>query len=73
LMIPSTFERWHDGQSHTCVSATGGRSRIDFIMIPQECADSVIRSFVNVDVDLMNGERDLFALCLVCEQESSWL
>jgi len=67
LMIPSTFDQWHNGQSHTFLSAKGGRSRIDFILIPQECAASVVQSFVNLDMDLMNGDRDHFALCLDCE------
>lgn len=67
LMIPSTFDQWHQGQSHTFLSAKGGRSRIDFIVIPRECAASVVRSYVNLDIDLLNGDRDRFPLCLECE------
>ena len=67
LMIPSTFDQWHNGQTHTFISTKGGRSRIDFILIPQECAANVVRSFVNLDLDLMNGDRDHLALCLDCE------
>ena len=66
LMIPSTFDCWHEGQTHTFTSATGGRSRIDYILMPQELAASVLRSFVHQDFDLMNGDRDHFPLCLEC-------
>ena len=64
LMIPSTFDCWHGGQTHTFTSANGGRSRIDYILMPQELGASVVRSFVHQDFDLMNGDRDHFPLCL---------
>ena len=67
LMIPSTFDCWHEGQTHTFTSANGGRSRIDYILMPQELGASVVRSFVHQDFDLMNGDRDHFPLCLECD------
>ena len=67
LMIPSTFECWHEGQTHTFTGAHGDRSRIDYILMPQELGASVVRSFIHQDLDLMNGDRDHFPLCLECD------
>ena len=67
LMIPSTFEGWHEGQTHTFLSANGSRSRIDYILMPQDLEMSVVRSYVHQDFDLMNGDRDHFPLCLECD------
>ena len=45
LIIPSTFEQWHQGPSHTYEGPNGGRSRIDFILIPFACATGIVKTF----------------------------
>eukprot|EP00435_Cladocopium_sp_Y103_P014323 s1038_g3.t1 len=64
LFIPSTFEQFHFGPSATYIGTRGHESRIDFIAISEECQQGVIRSYVEQDLDLMNGDRDHAPLCL---------
>eukprot|EP00435_Cladocopium_sp_Y103_P072507 s255_g40.t1 len=64
LVIPSTFAQFHVGPSSTYIGTRGHESRIDFIAIPDECQQGVIRSHVNHELDWMNGDRDHAPLCL---------
>eukprot|EP00435_Cladocopium_sp_Y103_P046691 s371_g13.t1 len=64
LLIPSTFEDFHQGPSHTYVGPRGQQSRLDFIAMPQECHQGISRSYTNEAIDLLNGDKDHIMLCL---------
>ena len=66
LIIPSTFEQWHQGPSHTYEGPNGGRSRIDFILIPLACATGIVKTFAHTQMDILNGDLDHLPLCLEC-------
>eukprot|EP00435_Cladocopium_sp_Y103_P043087 s478_g12.t1 len=64
LVIPSTHEHYHEGCGHTYQGPKGHRSRIDFIAISDMCAPGIQQSFVDYDIDLMNGDKDHYAVRL---------
>ena len=64
LVIPSTMERWHRGQTHTYVGTRGERSRLDYILISNSCSEGIVQSMTDSDIDLLNGERDHIVLAL---------
>lgn len=65
LIVPSTFSHWHHGVSDTYMGPNGASSRIDFIAISQSCQDGVVKSCVDEEMDIMNGDRDHRPLVLV--------
>ena len=62
-MVPSTFIDCHVGSSSTFVSAHGFDGRLDFIAIDHICGEGIGRSWVNDDIDFLNGDRDHKVLC----------
>ena len=58
LMIPSTFAKFHEGPSDTFHSPMGHGSRIDFILISKESQEGIVRSFVDRNIDVLNGDCD---------------
>ena len=58
LIIPSTFSDWHKGVTTTYTGPNGATSRIDYIAISQACQQGIEMSFVDQEIDIMNGERD---------------
>eukprot|EP00435_Cladocopium_sp_Y103_P042136 s1102_g11.t1 len=64
LSIPSTYAHLHTGPSATFIGTRGQESRIDFIAIPEECQQGVVRSYVSHEIDLMNGDRDHLPVCV---------
>ena len=67
MLVPSTFDAWHQGQSWTFLAGLGHRSRIDFIAISEQMTSGVHKSFVNTTLDLMNGDHDHLPVCLVIQ------
>ena len=65
LIIPSTFSAFHDGQSHTFVNPRGASSRIDYIAVSQTHVEAVQTTFVDDDIDVMNGDRDHKMIALI--------
>ena len=65
LIVPCTFSHWHHGVSDTYMGPNGASSRIDFIAISQSCQDGVVKSCVDEEMDIMNGDRDHRPLVLV--------
>ena len=70
LMMPATFSHFHDGPTGTFTAVNGASSRIDFILIPQQCQHDVVRSSVDHEIDVMIGDRDHKPLVL--EVELRW-
>lgn len=64
LFVPSTFEQFHSGASDTFKSCNGRTSRLDYIAVSKNCRDCISSSFVNREIDLLNGDFDHNALCL---------
>eukprot|EP00435_Cladocopium_sp_Y103_P017780 s237_g4.t1 len=64
LIIPSTFPEYHGGPGSTFVGPQGHQSRIDFIAVSRACAPGIKQSFVDMEVDLLNGNFDHHVLCL---------
>eukprot|EP00435_Cladocopium_sp_Y103_P075263 s194_g55.t1 len=62
LCIPSTMPDLHAGDPFTYTGPQGARSRIDFIAISQHMRNGVVTSFVDPDIDVLNGDRDHSAL-----------
>ena len=58
LMIPATFGQFHEGPTSTFTAGNGATSRIDFILVSGSCQHDVVRSFVDTEIDVMNGDRD---------------
>ena len=58
LVVPSTFAHWHQGVTHTFVSAHNTCSRLDYIAISAACQEGIVESHVDEDMDMMNGDRD---------------
>eukprot|EP00435_Cladocopium_sp_Y103_P006955 s3639_g2.t1 len=64
LLIPSTFSLWHQGDGHTYTGPRGHKSRIDFIAVSQQCASGIVQSWVDEELDLLNGHKDHHVLCM---------
>ena len=58
LMAPATFSHLHDGPTGTSYAHNGASSRVDFILIPLQCQHDVVRSYVDQEMDIMNGDKD---------------
>lgn len=58
LVVPSTFAHWHNGVTSTFVSTHNTQSRLDYIAISAACQEGIVESHVDVDMDMMNGDRD---------------
>ena len=64
LIVPSTFAKWHKGQSHTYCGPWGHKSRIDYIAVSEECQEGISISQVMPEIDLMNGSNEHSVLTL---------
>ena len=58
LLIPSTFSQYHEGTSATFTSPLGHHSRIDYILLSKDSQSGVLRTYVDTDIDILNGDRD---------------
>jgi len=58
LLIPSTMPDFHEGRSCTYVSTQGFEHRLDYILVSEICRDSILSSWVDQEIDLLNGEKD---------------
>ena len=58
LIAPATFHCFHEGPSMTYVNPRGFESRIDFILVDKERGQGIHRSYVDENVDTMNGDVD---------------
>ena len=56
--VANTWSDIHQGVSWTYQGPRGGRSRIDYFLVSDECWDSVVSTQVDHDVELLNGDRD---------------
>ena len=78
LIVPSTFAHWHHGVTNTFVSAHNTQSRLDYIAISAACQTGVVESYVDVDMDMMNGDRDHRPLVMMlaiqcCQKQAGWM
>ena len=48
----------HNGVTSTFVSTHNTQSRLDYIAISAACQEGIVESHVDVDMDMMNGDRD---------------
>ena len=64
LFVPSTFDQFHSGGSATFKSCNGRTSRLDYIAVSKDCRDCISTSYVDHEIDLMNGDLDHNVLCL---------
>ena len=67
MVLPSTFGHLHNGTSDTFRSASGGRSRVDYIGIPFSWLCGVKASYVATDFDLLSGDLDHSVIALELE------
>ena len=58
MVLPSTHHEFHDGQSWTYCNSQGHRSRIDFIAVSSSMVAGIDRSWVDSEIDVMNGDVD---------------
>ena len=58
LLVPATFSQRHQGPTGTYTGPKGARSRIDYIAVSQSCQEGIERSYVDQEIDILNGERD---------------
>ena len=58
LMIPSTFAEIHEGQSATYTNPKGFKGRLDYFLISEHCIPGVLKTQVNGNIDVLNGDWD---------------
>ena len=58
LLIPSTMSEFHTGASWTHINARGTCHRLDYILVSDLCRSGISSSWVDYDIDVMNGDRD---------------
>ena len=63
-IVPATFAKWHQGPSNTFVSARGYETRVDFIAVDEIFEEGIQSSFVDDQIDLLNGDIDHKLLAL---------
>lgn len=63
-IVPSTFDAYHVGSSDTYVAPRGQLSRLDYIAVSACCQPGIDRSWIDHDIDLMNGDHDHRVLAL---------
>ena len=58
LCVPTTWEEVHHGQSDTFWGPRGGGSRLDYFLIDMKCQDAIVATWVDQEINLLNGDRD---------------
>eukprot|EP00438_Fugacium_kawagutii_P029390 Skav213042 [mRNA] locus=scaffold844:715291:720234:- [translate_table: standard] len=69
LWVPATFSRCHEGQTHTWISSTGVKHRLDYICLPQSWKSFVVTSQVSHDIDLATARQDHFVVTVNVQME----
>ena len=64
LIVPSTWSEFHQGTTCTYQGPKGAKSRIDYIAVDQRCREGIAKSYVDIDIDLLNEDRDHHVLIL---------
>ena len=68
IVLPATFEEYHVGQSWTWVHSNGtSKSRLDYIGVSSALSPQVIRTFVDVRIDLAVSRPDHAPTSLVID------
>ena len=67
LLVPSTLSQYHVGGSMTFRSASGGCTRVDYIVVPEAWETGIKQSYVDIDFDLLSGDFDHFLVALEME------
>lgn len=57
-VVPSTHAVFHEGQTDTFIAPRGHRSRLDYIAVSASCSRGIDKSWVDPDIDLLNGDAD---------------
>ena len=65
-IAPSTWACYHTGEHHTWRSALGGRSRIDYILVPRQWHNAQLISHTLPDVELLQLREDHIPVQLIC-------
>lgn len=58
MLAPATMPEYHQGPSWTHTGVNGARNRLDFILVSAACRESIKSSFVDYEVDVLNGDKD---------------
>ena len=52
------MNEFHAGDTWTYVGPRGSKHRLDYIVISEMCKNSIVQSWIEHDIELINGERD---------------
>ena len=73
LKVANTFEGVHQGHSWTYEGPRGGRSRVDFILVSDDCWEGVQSTETCDDVDVLTGVHDhipiVMKICMASGEE----
>lgn len=61
--LPSTYSRYHPGESRTFCHPTGASHRIDFVVVSGKARIEQVLSKVHLDVDVGSARDDHFPVC----------
>ena len=67
LFIPATMTDLHVGQTWTHLNAQGTGHRLDYIVVTETCRAGVLESWVDYDINVLNGDRDHHAVAVSVE------
>eukprot|EP00435_Cladocopium_sp_Y103_P039621 s1783_g10.t1 len=71
FIIPSTMDMYHHGSHWTFRSPLGHTSRLDFIALSAHCAEAIFATYVDEDIDVLNGDRDHRVLAIELSVKAS--
>ena len=57
-IVPSTHDAFHRGKSETYIAPRAHLSRLDYIAVSKSCQNGIEKSWIDDDIDLLNGEND---------------
>ena len=64
LLVPSTWSEFHHGPSDTFFGPRGSASRLDYIAVDHRCQSGIQQTYIDMEMDLFNGDRDHHPLVL---------
>lgn len=56
--LPCTSDVLHCGEHWTHQSVQGTRARLDYIVTPADCISAIKSSYIDDEIDVLNGDRD---------------
>ena len=69
LLIPATIADFHSGPTWTHVNAQGTCHRLDYILVSDCCRTAIASSWVDFEIDVLNGDKDHKVVVVAVELE----